>query len=121
MSQAVVYNTTIYLAGQVASEDAGAGVYEQTRSVLASIDRLLSVSGSDKSHLLSATIWLTDMDTFSEMNRAWDEWVSPGATPARATVSSPRLANARYRVEIAVVAAQPAESASSSAKSAAES
>lgn len=106
MSQAVMHNGTIYLAGQVASDDAGPGVYEQTRSVLAAIDRLLAASGSDKSRLLSVTIWLTDMDTFSEMNRAWDGWVVPGATPARATVLSARLAAPQYRVEIGVVAAQ---------------
>ena len=106
MSQAVIHNHTVYLAGQVASDDAGDGVYEQTCSALAAIDRLLEASGSDKSRLLSATIWLTDMDTFSEMNRAWDGWVLPGATPARATVLSARLAAPYYRVEIGVVAAQ---------------
>lgn len=106
MSQAVVHNKTVYLAGQVAGDDAGPGVYEQTRSILANIDRLLAAAGSDKSRLLSATIWLTDMDSFGEMNRAWEFWVVPGATPARATVMSPRLAAAKYHVEIGVVAAQ---------------
>jgi enamine deaminase RidA (YjgF/YER057c/UK114 family) len=56
--------------------------------------------------VLSATIWLTDMDTFDEMNRAWQEWVVPGHTPARATVHSPRLAGPQYGVEIKVIAAQ---------------
>jgi enamine deaminase RidA (YjgF/YER057c/UK114 family) len=106
MSQAVVYNKTVYLAGQVAGDDAGPSVYEQTLSILANIDRLLAAAGSDKSRLLSATIWLTDMDTFGEMNRAWEAWVTPGATPARATVMSPRLAAPKYHVEIGVVAAQ---------------
>ena len=106
MSQAVIHNHTIYLAGQVASDDAGPGVYEQTCSALAAIDRLLAASGSDKSRLLSVTIWLTDMDTFGEMNRAWDGWVVAGATPARATVLSARLAAPQYLVEIGVVAAQ---------------
>jgi len=108
MSQAVVHNKTVYLAGQVAGDDAaaGAGVYEETRSILANIDRLLAAAGSDKSRLLSATIWLTDMDSFADMNRAWEAWVVPGATPARATVMSPRLASAKYHVEIGVVAAQ---------------
>lgn len=106
MSQAVIHNKTVYLAGQVAGNDAGSGVYEQTHSILANIDRLLAAAGSDKSRLLSATIWLTDMDSFGEMNRAWETWVVPGATPARATVMSPRLAAPQYRVEIGVVAAQ---------------
>jgi enamine deaminase RidA (YjgF/YER057c/UK114 family) len=56
--------------------------------------------------VLSATIWLTNMDTFSEMNRAWQEWVVPGHTPARATVHSARLAGPEYGVEIKVIAAQ---------------
>lgn len=106
MSQAVIHNKTVYLAGQVAGNDAGSGVYEQTLSILANIDRLLAAAGSDKSLLLSATIWLTDMDSFGEMNRAWETWVVPGATPARATVMSPRLAAPQYHVEIGVVAAQ---------------
>ena len=69
-------------------------------------DRLLAAAGSDRTRLLSATIWLTDMDTFADMNRAWEAWVVPGSTPARATVHSARLAAPEYRVEISVIAAQ---------------
>lgn len=108
MSQIVVHNKTVYLSGQVAEGAArGANVTEQTRSILASIDRLLAQVHSDKSQLLSATIWLTDMGSFSEMNKVWESWVAPGATPARATVLSPQLAAAEFKIEIAVVAAQP--------------
>lgn len=107
MSQAVVHQKTIYLAGQVAYPDAGPSIFTQTQQVLASIDRLLAAAGSDKSRILSATIWLTDMDTFADMNRAWEAWVVPGATPARATVLSARLAGPEYGVEIGVIAAQP--------------
>jgi enamine deaminase RidA (YjgF/YER057c/UK114 family) len=107
MSQAVIHNKTVYLAGQVAADARGASVAAQTRQILASIDRLLSEARTDKSHLLSATIWLTDMTTFAEMNQVWDSWVVPGATPARATVLSPQLASADYKIEIAVIAAQP--------------
>ncbi|WP_309678860.1 RidA family protein [Polaromonas sp.] len=106
MSQAVVHQKTVYLAGQVADPDAGPSVYTQTQQALASIDRLLAAAGSDKTRILSATIWLTDMDTFADMNRAWEAWVVPGATPARATVLSARLAAPEYRVEIGVIAAQ---------------
>jgi enamine deaminase RidA (YjgF/YER057c/UK114 family) len=88
-------------------DDAGVGVYEETRSILANIDRLLAAAGTDKTHLLSATIWLTDMDSFADMNRAWDAWVAPGCGPARATVQSARLAAPQYKVEIGVIAAQP--------------
>lgn len=103
MSQAVIYNKTVYLAGQVAP---GATVTIQTREILAGIDALLKEAGTDKSRLLSATIWLTDMAAFAEMNTVWQAWVVPGATPARATVMSAHLASAEFKIEIAVVAAQ---------------
>jgi enamine deaminase RidA (YjgF/YER057c/UK114 family) len=103
MSQAVIHRETIYVAGQVGS---GAGVTEQTRDILAKIDALLAEARSSKSHILSATIWLADMATFTEMNRVWDAWVVAGATPARATVESARLASSEFKVEIAVIAAQ---------------
>ena len=104
MSQAVIHNKTVYLAGQVA---AGATVTIQTREILAGIDALLKEADTDKGHLLSATIWLTDMATFAEMNAVWQTWVVPGSTPARATVMSSHLASAEFKIEIAVVAAQP--------------
>ncbi|HLZ99565.1 MAG TPA: RidA family protein [Steroidobacteraceae bacterium] len=106
MSQVVIHNKTVYLAGQVASGAPGKSVAEQTRDVLATIDRLLAGAKSDKSRLLSATIWLTDMSTFAEMNGVWDAWVAPGAAPARATVVSPKLAAPEFLIEIAVIAAQ---------------
>jgi enamine deaminase RidA (YjgF/YER057c/UK114 family) len=109
MSQAVIHNKTVYLAGQVASGAArapGSSVTLQTRDILASIDSLLSQAGTDKSQLLSATIWLVDMANFAEMNAVWDAWVTPGATPARATVVSAQLASSDYKIEIAVTAAQ---------------
>lgn len=101
MSQAVVHNGTVYLAGQVGK---GASVKEQTAAILKQIDTLLAGAGSDKSKLLSATIWLTDMAKFGEMNAVWESWVSKGNTPARATVEA-RLAAAEYLVEIACIAA----------------
>jgi enamine deaminase RidA (YjgF/YER057c/UK114 family) len=107
MSQAVTHNKTVYVAGQVADNPRGSDVTAQTREILASIERLLSQAGTDKEHLLSATIWLTDMAAFAEMNKVWESWVIPGATPARATVLSPQLAGADYKIEIAVIAAQP--------------
>ena len=103
MSQAVIHNKTVYLAGQVAQ---GATVAIQTKGILAAIDALLAEAKSDKGQLLMATIWLTDMSTFAEMNRVWDSWVVPGRTPSRATVLSARLAGPEFKIEIAVVAAQ---------------
>ena len=103
MSQAIVHGDTVYLAGQVANETS-AGVGGQTEQILAKIDGLLADAGTDKSKLLSATLWITDMAKFGEMNEVWDAWVSPGNTPARACVEAP-LAAPRFLVEIMVVAA----------------
>jgi enamine deaminase RidA (YjgF/YER057c/UK114 family) len=105
MSQVVVHGDTVYLAGVVANKAAGKSVTEQTQEVLAIIDGHLAKAGSDKSKLLTATIYLTDMKTFAEMNAVWDGWVSAGNTPARATVEA-GLAAAPYKVEIMVTAAR---------------
>ncbi len=104
MSQAVIHNDTVYLAGQVA-DDPEADVAGQTRQILAKIDGLLAEAGTDKSKILSANVWLADISTFKEMNSVWDEWVTPGQPPARATVES-RLAGPQFKVEIMVVAAR---------------
>src|SRR6201991_1870057 len=105
MSQVVVHGDTIYLAGVVANTAAGKSVTEQTKEVLSIIDIHLAKAGSDKSNLLTATNYLPDMGTFAEMNAVWDGWVSPGNTPARATVQA-RLAAPQYTVEIMVTAGQ---------------
>jgi enamine deaminase RidA (YjgF/YER057c/UK114 family) len=105
MSQVVVHGDTVYLAGVVAQKSAGASVSEQTREILGKIDGYLAQAGTDKSKLLSANIWITDMATFGEMNAVWDGWVSPGNTPARATVEA-KLAAPQFKVEIMVVAAR---------------
>jgi enamine deaminase RidA (YjgF/YER057c/UK114 family) len=100
MSGAVVHGNTVYLAGLTA-DDATQDVKGQTRQILAKIDKLLAEAGSDKSKILSANIWLTDIGTWSQMNEVWDAWVSPGNTPARATVEA-RLAVPGLSVEIMV-------------------
>jgi enamine deaminase RidA (YjgF/YER057c/UK114 family) len=105
MSQCVVHGNTVYTAGQVAQNARGGSVAEQTRDILATIDRLLAAAGSDKSKLLTANIWLADIGTFDQMNQVWDAWVAPGNTPARATVEA-TLAHPDYKVEIMVTAAR---------------
>jgi enamine deaminase RidA (YjgF/YER057c/UK114 family) len=105
MSAAVVHGNTVYLAGQVARNAAGRSVTEQTKDILSIIDGLLAQAGTDKSKLLSANIWLSDIATFNEMNAVWDGWVAPGNAPARATVEA-KLAAPQYTVEIAVIAAR---------------
>jgi len=105
MSQVVVHGNTVYLAGVVASNAKGESVTRQTQDILSIIDGHLATAGTDKSKLLSATIYITDMATFAEMNAVWDGWVSPGNTPARATVEA-KLAAPQYTVEIMVTAAK---------------
>ena len=105
MSQAVVHGPTIYLAGQVADQAKGKSVAEQTKEILAAIERLLAEAGSDKTRILSATIYLADMATFAEMNAVWEGWVPNGCAPARATVEA-KLALPAYTVEIACIAAR---------------
>jgi enamine deaminase RidA (YjgF/YER057c/UK114 family) len=106
MSQVVIHNKTVYMSGQVSEVARGKNVTVQTTEILASIDRLLAAAKTDKSRLLSAMIWLTDMNTFAEMNKVWEAWVEPGAAPARATVMSAQLAATDFKIEIAVIAAQ---------------
>jgi enamine deaminase RidA (YjgF/YER057c/UK114 family) len=103
MSQIVVHDGTVYLAGQVA-DDTSADVAGQTRQILDKIDRLLGEVGTNKTKILSATIWLSDIGSFNEMNEVWDAWVPQGDTPARACVES-RLATPKHMVEIGIVAA----------------
>jgi enamine deaminase RidA (YjgF/YER057c/UK114 family) len=103
MSQGVIHNSVVYLAGQVA-KDGDKDVADQTRQVLAAIDALLAEAGSDKTRILTATIYLADMADFPTMNGIWDAWVSAGSTPARATVEA-SLATPKYKVEIMVTAA----------------
>jgi enamine deaminase RidA (YjgF/YER057c/UK114 family) len=106
MSQVVVHNDTVYLAGQV-DRSVSKTAAEQTKKILERIDELLAMAGTDKSKLLTATIWLSDMRLFAEMNAVWDAWVSPGNTPARACVEA-RLAATEFLVEIGVTAARQA-------------
>jgi enamine deaminase RidA (YjgF/YER057c/UK114 family) len=103
MSQAVICNGMVFVAGQVA-EDTTVDVTAQTRQVLAAIDRLLVEAGSDRSRLLAAQIFLADMADFAAMNRVWEAWVVPGQTPARATVQA-AMAAPGYKVEIVVTSA----------------
>ena len=103
LSQGVRHGDTIYVAGQVA-DDPSAGVKGQTEQILRKIDAVLAHFGSDKSKLLSATVWVANMGTFDEMNAAWDAWVDRANPPARATVEA-RLARPGLLVEIMVTAA----------------
>lgn len=104
MSQAVVHGNVVYVSGQVALDAPGESVTAQTQNILDRIDALLAKAGTDKTKLLSASVWLADIATFGDLNAVWDAWVAEGHTPARATVES-KLAAPQFTVEIAVTAA----------------
>ena len=103
MSRIVIHSDTIYLCGQVA-KDSTKGMAEQTETMLEKVDELLLQAGSDREHMLSATIYVRDMKDFAVMNDVWDAWVPEGYAPARACVES-RMARDELLVEISVVAA----------------
>lgn len=106
MSQIVVHNATVYLAGQV-GDDLSAGIEQQTRETLAAVERLLEQAGTDVRHLVSVTIYLKDIAAdFAGMNRVWDLWLPEGVAPARATVQA-LLCEPEILVELSVVAALP--------------
>jgi enamine deaminase RidA (YjgF/YER057c/UK114 family) len=102
MSQAVIHGGMIYTAGVVA-RDPNTDVQGQTGQILDTIDQYLQSNGSDKTKILSATIWLADMNEFADMNAIWDMWVAKGNPPVRACVEA-KLATPHYKVEIQVTA-----------------
>ncbi|MBP2699896.1 RidA family protein [Photobacterium lucens] len=104
MSRIVKHNGTIYLCGQVCA-DATKGITEQTQTMLDKVEALLLQAGSDKEHMLSATIYIKDMSMFAEMNAVWDNWVPQGHAPARACVEA-SMARDALLVEISVIAAE---------------
>jgi len=103
LSDAAVHGGLVFVAGQ-AADDSSVGVREQTRQTLGRIDEVLKEAGSDKTRLLSATVWLADMADFEAMNAVWEAWLPKGAAPARATVQA-ALFDPQTLVEIMVIAA----------------
>lgn len=104
MSQAVVHNNVVYLSGQI---DGTAGdVVGQTKNILAKLDQYLEEAGTDKSKLLTSTIWLKDIERdFGAMNEVWISWIDPNNKPVRATTEA-SLARPDLLVEIQVTAAK---------------
>jgi len=103
MSQAVIYGNTVYLSGLTADPASGSAG-EQTARILEQIDQLLKEAGTDKTRLLLANIWLSDIRYFDEMNEVWEAWIAQDCAPVRATVEA-KLAGPEYLVEIMVQAA----------------
>ena len=104
LSDAVEHNGLLYLAGQVA-ENLKVGMKQQTEDVLRQIDALLAGAGSDKSRILTATVYVNDMKQKPQMDEAWMAWVDRSNPPARATVEA-QLGSPDTLVEIMCVAAK---------------
>lgn len=105
MSRSVIHNGIAYLCGQVAGPEARQGdIAAQTESMLARVDELLKEIGSDREHLLTATIYLKDGHDFAAMNAVWDAWLPTGHAPARTCICAPMPAD-ELKVEITVTAA----------------
>jgi enamine deaminase RidA (YjgF/YER057c/UK114 family) len=105
MSKVVIHGDTVYLAGLTADKTVGRSLAEQSGEILALIDGFLAKAGSDKSKLITATIWLSDIRTVDEFNKVWDAWVIPGPTPARACIEA-LLQGPDKKIEIQVTAAR---------------
>jgi enamine deaminase RidA (YjgF/YER057c/UK114 family) len=105
LSEAVVHGDTVYLCGQVA-DDLKADVKQQTREVLANVDRMLARAGTSKERLLTATVYLKSIEDYRAMNEIWDAWTAAGAAPARTCVGGVALFSPDARVEITVSAAK---------------
>lgn len=104
MSQLVIHGDTVYLAGQVAN-DSTANITVQTQQVLDKVGALLAEAGSDKTKILSAQIWISNIGHFAAMNEVWDGWIPEGNAPARACIEA-RLASPDLLVEVGIVAAK---------------
>ena len=104
MSKMVCHNDVIYLCGQVA-DNTHEPIGPQTENMLAKVDALLERAGSDREHLISATVYIRDMKDFQGLNEVWDAWVPAGHAPARACVEA-RMARPDLLVEISVIASR---------------
>ena len=103
MSSIVIHNGTVYLCGQVA-KDKMTDISTQTHTMLEEVDALLLQAGSQRDHILSATIYLKNMQDYDAMNQVWDNWVPTGHAPARACVQA-AIAEPEYLVEVSIIAA----------------
>ena len=103
LSEIAIHNGVVYLAGQVPNDDS-LDIKGQSREVFANIDAALAKAGSDKSKILSAQVFITDLANFGAFNSEWNQWVKDITPPARATVEA-KLVNPNWLIEIMVIAA----------------
>ena len=104
-SEAVIHGGTVYLAGQVPTDDCLTDATTQMQSIVAQIDALLARAGSSKARLLSATVYLKSFADYAAMNAVWAAWLPEGCAPARATVGNVALAKEAWLIEVSVIAA----------------
>lgn len=104
MSDVTIHNGTAYLSGQVAMMSADAPFDEQARAIFARIDDLLAQAGTDRSKLLTASIWVVDIGDFDAFNSLWQDWLKGLRPPARATVGA-QLVRSGLKLEVQVTAA----------------
>src|SRR6516165_3370337 len=105
ISQAVVHGNVAYFAGITPHPIVG-DIKSQTAQVLRRVDELLNLAGTDKSHLLSAQVWIADMRLFEDHNSVWNAWVDSANPPARACLTTD-FWRPGMLVEVMVVAAVP--------------
>jgi len=101
ISKVVRHGDVVHTSGVVG--EPGGDVATQTRQALDRLDDLLALAGSDRSHILSAQVWLADMADFDAHNEVWDRWIDPANLPARACVGA-QLYHPDILVEIRVIA-----------------
>ncbi len=106
MSQVVIHDKFVFLSGQVC-ENVEGDIEQQTKETLLAIEKLLGEAGTDKTRILSATIYLKNIEQdFENMNRIWDTWLPEGITPARATVEA-KMCEPELLIEISITACLP--------------
>ncbi len=105
LSDVSIFNKVVYLAGQV-PDDATLDIVGQTQQVLANIDKMLSLAGTDKSRLLSAQVFIKNLSDFDAFNAEWIKWLEGITPPSRATIQA-NLVNPDWLIEIMVIASQP--------------
>lgn len=106
-NRVVVHNGVLYLGGLGAPERGDDNdMYDQSKQIFQRIDDFLAEAGTDKTHLLRATIYISDHSLKGEMNRAWNEWLKQDQKPARATITVGDMGD-NLLVEIEITAAMP--------------
>lgn len=103
LSEVAVHHGVVYLAGQVPDDDS-LDITGQSHQVFANIDKALALADTDKNHLLSAQVFIKNLEDFESFNNAWKEWMTDSTPPVRATIQA-NLVNPNWLVEIMVTAA----------------